>query len=468
MASDDLSIEAIFVSPFSKDAVHTESYLSSLSDTDWADLRENITRSKKSGKPVLLCGDCRSPVYVKESVNGRRHCAHFGTDIKDCRWFSANAQNFRSIDAHKFHGNQEGERHKQLKEMICEILSFDPTTHEGGIVQERYTKGVDGEYAFPDVFVSKWQNGSAAFEIQLSTTQIPTIVRREIFYKTNLIRLCWIVDRVYDEQLSRRSFKDIYLRNDGQIFGVDEEVLKKARHDGRPQFRLYRLLPKSVRSDLTPHFRDRIVSPDEINWGEQGDRPKSVCYGYDAYLDNLIERDAALSAQRREFYKALSEGSEKNAKCIWDAAAEIFTGKKWKDLGSDYDTIQAFGVLATMRLGTLAVKTKIKFNNQVHLINSILLEPQQRRCWTHAFKLIAQNKAPDVLAVPSIGKKCDRNLTDQVSCAPADLAAGQVFNFFFPEGAFQRLQLDGKVKDSQSAFNDYDSAINSLLRRPVW
>ena len=156
---------------------------------------------------------------------------------------------------------------------MSEILSFDPTAREEGIVQERYTKGFDGEYAFPDVFVSKWQNGSAAFEIQLSTTQIPTIVRRELFYKKNLIRLCWIVDRVSEEQLSKRSFKDIYLRNDGQIFGVDEEVLKKARLDGKPHFRLYRLLPTSVRSDLTPHFKDRIVSSDEINWGEQEDRP---------------------------------------------------------------------------------------------------------------------------------------------------------------------------------------------------
>ncbi len=327
MANDDLSIEAIFVSSSSKDAVHTESYLNSLSDTDWSDLRENITRSKKSGIPVLLCGDCRSPVYVKESVNGRRHCAHFGTDTKNCRWFSANAQNFRSIDAHKFHGNQEGERHKQLKDMMSEILSFDPITREGEIVQERYTKGFDGEYAFPDVFVSKWHGGSTAFEIQLSTTQIPTIVRRETFYKTNLIRLCWIVDRVCEDQLSRRSFKDIYLRNDGQIFGVDEEVLKKTRHDGKPQFRLYRLLPKSVFSDLTPHFKDRIVSSDEIDWGEQGNRPRSVYHGYDAYLNNLIERDDALSGQRGQFYKALSEGDEKNAKCIWDAAAEVYTGK---------------------------------------------------------------------------------------------------------------------------------------------
>ncbi len=121
-----------------------------------------------------------------------------------------------------------------------------------------------------------------------------------------------------------------------------------------------------------------------------------------------------------------------------------------------------------MRLGRIAVKTKINFNDLAHLVNSILLEPQQRRCWTRAFKLIAKKFAPNILTIPSIERKCNRNITDQVSCTPADLAAGQVFNFFFPEGAFQRLQLDGKINNSQRNLDDYDSTINSLLRRPQW
>ncbi|NEU34431.1 hypothetical protein GN156_27660, partial [bacterium LRH843] len=80
-----------------------------------------------------------------------------------------------------------------------------------------------------------------AFEIQLSTTQLPTITRREDFYAQNDIRLCWVIsgDR---SQLDRRAFKDIYLRNDGQIFAVDDEVLAEARADNAPRFRLMRLL----------------------------------------------------------------------------------------------------------------------------------------------------------------------------------------------------------------------------------
>ncbi|WP_085033671.1 hypothetical protein [Ensifer aridi] len=37
-------------------------------------------------------------------------------------------------------------------------------------------------YTFPDVFAASWCGGPAAFEIQLTTTQLPNIVRREDFY----------------------------------------------------------------------------------------------------------------------------------------------------------------------------------------------------------------------------------------------------------------------------------------------
>ncbi len=38
--------------------------------------------------------------------------------------------------------------------MICEILALDTYTAEAGITSERYTKGHDGLYAFPDVYAS--------------------------------------------------------------------------------------------------------------------------------------------------------------------------------------------------------------------------------------------------------------------------------------------------------------------------
>lgn len=133
MRISGLTVEAIFVESGENSAgpVRTETFLYSLSETEWADLRAEATRSRREGRPILRCGDCGNPVYARESSNGRRHCYHFGADIKDCLWASAKAKNLRSIDAEKFGGNQESEQHKSLKVMICENLALDPNTASG-------------------------------------------------------------------------------------------------------------------------------------------------------------------------------------------------------------------------------------------------------------------------------------------------------------------------------------------------
>jgi len=448
MVKNNLAIEAIFVASAATNAVHTERYLYSLSDTEWTELRAKATRSRSSGIPLLRCGDCNGPVYARESRAGRRHCYHFGTETKKCRWSSANAQNLRAIDADKFGGRQEGERHKILKNMICEILALDPISARDGISPERYTKGADGQYTFPDVFAVSWQGGPAAFEIQLATTQLPTIIRREDFYETNGIRLCWIVDNV-KTQLDRRTFKDIYLRNNGQIFGVDSKVVEAARAAGAPRFRLYRLLPDSISNGFKPIWKNKIVTVKEINWGNPGAKPQSAKGGFDAYFNTLIERDDSLQFARRRFQSALKECDHTAAGEVWDTIVAKVGGQKWQKLGDEHETVRALGVLATVQSQEICIKTKIGLDKLPHLINSMLLEPRKRRRWTHAFQLIAKIIRPDLLLITSIKQKCDRNRTEQADSKPADLAAGQAFNVFFPEGAFQRLQFPTNTSATQ-------------------
>lgn len=437
-----LTVEAIFINDgkSSDQPIRAELYLYSLSETEWSDLRAEATRSRRKGKPLLQCGDCRSPVYARESSNGRRHCYHFGTEVKDCLWALANARSARSIDAEKFHGNQESERHKMLKAMICENLAFDPDAKAASIVQERYTKGIDGTgYAFPDVFATSWCGAPAAFEIQLATTQLPNIVRREEFYEANEIRLVWIIGSS-EQQLERRTFKDIYLRNDGQILGLDGEVMTAARKAGAPRFRLHRLLPGPVSKQFTPEWKTKIVSAEDLDWGPPGARPRSARGGYDAYLNQMVEKNVKLASARERFYAVLTESDPTGARLIWNEVADIVGGIRWEALASPYNAVRAFGVLATIRRSVVTVKTKIGVSDLPHLVNSMLLEPMERRCWTHAFRLLAGAIKPELLAVESVAQKCRRNDIQNGAALPPDLSAGQVFNVFFPEGGFRRLQ----------------------------
>lgn len=442
-----LTVEAVFIDDGRAldEPIRADSYLHSLSETEWTELRAKATRSRKTDKPLLRCGCCRHPVYARESTRGRRHCYHFGTEVKNCLWASANARDVRSIDAEKFGGNQESDRHKKLKAMIQENLEFDPDTASARVSQEQYVKGA-GEtgYAFPDVFAKSWRGDPAAFEIQLATTQLPNIVRREDFYAANGIRLVWVVDSS-NWQSDRRAFKDIYLRNDGQILGLDDEVMAEARKVGAPRFKLHRLLPGAVSEQFSPMWKTKIISPEDLNWGTAGSRPRSIHASYDAYLNRLVERDKELAGARDNFYKALEINDHATAEIIWNKVATRFGGMQWDALGSPYDLMAAFGALATLRRNEITVQTRIHLSDMPNLINSLLLEPVKRRRWSHAFRLLADVVRPGLLKVESIARKCERNEAEYGAVSPPDMTAGQVFNVFFPEGAFGRLQfsLDG-------------------------
>lgn len=438
----ELTIGSIYVEGLGAEPVRTESYLEALSESEWVALRMDARRTKDSDRPAVRCGGCEAPAYLKKSIHGRRHCSHYGTEVRDCDWGEAHARNFRSIDADKFHGQQEGERHKQLKTIASSILDFCNEARAAGVVQERYTKGRNGDYAFPDVYAKIFQGYETAFEIQLATTQLPVITRREDFYTDNNIRLCWIVDgSVSDMILQRQTFKDIYMRNDGQLLGVDEEALAISRTERLPCFTLLRLLPDE-KNGLRPCWKRRVVSLEDIAWRMPGEAPRSKRANYDGYLDTLVGRNSALSAARSAFYDALRIGDDQGAARIWSNVSSIVGGTSWDNLGSSKDAAIALGVLATMRCKEVMVQTKYTYENLVAIVNSMLLEPEKRRIWTKAFVQIAKIHEPELLFVSSVSNKVKRNLIDAAKYGYqySDTIAGQGFNVFFPEGAFQRIR----------------------------
>ncbi len=321
-------------------------------------------------------------------------------------------------------------------------MSLDPCTQDSGVHFRRYTKGLESQYAFPDVFANQWQGGPAAFEIQLATTHVPVIQRREEFYEANGIRLAWIVGRE-ENNLYRRAFRDIYMRNDGQILGMDGEVIAEARKAQAPRFRLYRLLPGLAEDGFAPEIADKIIGPENISWGA---RPRSLGPSYDAYLDAKIDRHALLGELRESFYEALSMTDEKKASEIWNTAAACTGGQRWEKLPTPYDTLRAFGVLATLRTGRRYASSRISLAQPRHLINSMVLEPKGRRCWTHALVLLCKGRGlSNLLDTESVQNKCVRNRLQQSTGMPPDRAAGPVFNVFFPEGAFARFDLEAQA-----------------------
>jgi competence CoiA-like predicted nuclease len=93
------------------------------------------------------------------------------------------------VGARQFAGAQESPLHKRLKFLIAELLSDDPNAQNDVEIDTR----LDGKigYRKPDVRVT-YADRPMAFEIQLSSTQLPTIIARENFYTSEGRSLIWI------------------------------------------------------------------------------------------------------------------------------------------------------------------------------------------------------------------------------------------------------------------------------------
>jgi hypothetical protein len=234
------------------------------------------------------------------------------------------------------------------------------------------------------------------------------------------------------------------MRNDGQIFGVDEEVLQAARDRKAPVFRIHRLVPCPAKVGFKPEFKGRIYSLEEIDWGTPGTgrRPRSKIKSYDELVEWRCQEDSFIRKMRTAFFQALADQDRDEAGRIWDVVRGYVGGMHWKDIPSaPYDSTIALGVLATLSTGRLCLQTRIDVKAEAHLVNSMLLEPNRRRVFSELFEQLAEaTTRRDLLSRPKVCEKLERAKAETMSFGLAR-RIGPVYNAFISQGAFRRLLL---------------------------
>lgn len=416
-----------------------EAWLASLSEAGYAELRATTTGVSLEESPVV-CAECDWPVYAPDDRNRRRlHFQHRKGFPETCVYSGAEGKDPRQVDAEKFNGLQEGERHKQLKEWLREVLAFSDTAT--GLTKERHVRLPDRTFARPDVYAENWEGAPIAFDIQLATTQMPAIIRREQFYERGCIRFVWITDRD-QHQLMRRAFRDIYMRNGGQILGIDEEVLRTARDRKAPVFRIHRLVPGLASEGFRPAFKDRIYAVDEIDWGSPGQRPRSKTGSYDELVEWRCQNDPFVVQTQQDFFAALTNLDENEAGRTWDRMQAKTGGMTWRQLPCEpLSAAQALGVLATLSTGKLCTPFRLPMENEPALVNSKLLEPEGRRPFAELFEQVARATGRQaLLEKPTVKEKLERAKSETMNIRLAR-NVGPVFDAFIPHGAFLRLEL---------------------------
>ena len=145
-------------------------------------LYKRLHVSRKTDHDKILCDQCGVPVYLV-SMHDRQHFIfrHFQED-GSCPAKSRGDKSEELINAARYHGQRESQRHIRLKNLIADSVRRDPKFTEPTI--EGSWKGKDNkELRRPDVRSRFNDTIDVAFEVQLSTTFGRVMAEREVFYK---------------------------------------------------------------------------------------------------------------------------------------------------------------------------------------------------------------------------------------------------------------------------------------------
>lgn len=226
-------------------------------------IRREATAARRERRAVFVCEMCGYPVYAPLEPRTRLpFWKHRKGSPQSCPWWTGDPGTVEQHNANQFQGAQESPLHHWLKYQVGNALEADPRTVPGSVLIDEYLITETGRRR-PDV---RAEHGGRklAFEIQLSSTQLPIIDSREHFYQRegfNLIWLTWKFEPT-PRPLMRQALVDIFYSHNKNLFSFDEEVLDRARAEARFLLRAW--------WEEGCDWESRIVSIDELSWLPSG------------------------------------------------------------------------------------------------------------------------------------------------------------------------------------------------------
>jgi len=191
----------------------------------YQEVRRAGARAKKWQQSNFACDECGHYVYAPRRPTRVPFWQHHVGAPKSCPWWGGNPSSIDAVSARQFGGAQESALHRKIKTQVGQLLEADKRTESGSVKVDEYLVKDDGKRK-PDVRAN-YDGKDIAFEIQLATTQLPIIMKREEFYEENNYRLLWLTWRFdpVPQNKMRTSFEDIFYSHNKSIFSLDSETL---------------------------------------------------------------------------------------------------------------------------------------------------------------------------------------------------------------------------------------------------
>lgn len=216
-------------------------------------LRAELGIARAAGSSRFHCATCGEPVHMAQRPPGPdvpkdgraayfKHYANRDAPPCTCR----TPRGPHDVGAVKFAGLQEGLDHETLKHQLAACLRADPRFTE--IQIERRVTAADGNWRVPDVS-AMFEDKLVAFDLQIATLPIATILARGSFYASNGVKHVWLTDAADLSRLTQQAFIDLHLNSGGRIFAIgDGSVAVSLRSNS------FHLLELSILPRLAPEL----------------------------------------------------------------------------------------------------------------------------------------------------------------------------------------------------------------------
>lgn len=232
--------------------------------------------------PLFKCYYCKQLIRIRggKSVQNKRkaeifHFAHL-KDSDDCHIKTNNQFTKEEVDRIKYNGAKESILHQNIKENIAECLSRNQHNNKGisQIEVERVISDkVDKEWKKPDInayFLTK----RIAIELQLSTTWLDVITRRQHFYKEQGIYIFWIFNEFnLNDDVRKLTFNDVIYTNNQNAYVFDDEMYEQSITENDLILKCYyKTYCKNRYNEIEEEWEDSVIRLSDLTFDEKNFR----------------------------------------------------------------------------------------------------------------------------------------------------------------------------------------------------
>ncbi|UYM15955.1 competence protein CoiA [Endozoicomonas euniceicola] len=244
-------------------------------------LRREVEERIQLENPLYGCGSCGQPVVIRSrKFSQNTHSMYFKHMHKsgDCPIKTDSNYTREEVQCMKYNGAKESKAHIELKNYIASYLKYD--TRFADVRVESVIKGSGWSKKWKKPDISATLDGrKVVFEIQLSTTFLDVIVKREMFYKDEGISIFWIFSDLSPES-SRATEKDVFFNNKTNALSIDKDSIARSLDSGEIVFKGFYKKPvfDVTTNKIQEVWDSKLVGFDDIKFDSVSHKPYFVSF----------------------------------------------------------------------------------------------------------------------------------------------------------------------------------------------